>query len=106
MKISVGADHTSDAVMRPIHIEVDSTDIRDEFRVHFLNAQGLAKATDLASLFSAFLGAIEIVVGPTNLSMRWGGTAEMAIVQQKLQEASFYAKRAMAKDPANQETVR
>jgi hypothetical protein len=67
--------------------------MRQEFQVHLLNADGLSKATKLGEIFSAALDQIETVV-PTG--------RERAIVVTKLQEASFFAKRGIAVDPANQ----
>ena len=66
----------------------------DLFRVHMLNAEGKRKATLLAEAFSDLLARVE-AVSPEG--------RDLAIVRTKLQEASFFAKRAMACDPANQE---
>jgi hypothetical protein len=69
--------------------------IRDEFAVHILNAEGLAKARILGAQFSDFLDAIEAHIGKDG--------REMALVRTKLQEASYFAKRALAVQPANQQ---
>ncbi len=69
--------------------------IRDEFAVHRLNSAGMEKATVIAEAFSTCLVDIEAVSGSEG--------REMAIVRTKLQEAAFYAKRAMAVRPENQE---
>lgn len=69
--------------------------IRDEFKVHILNDRGIEKATHLAESFSQFLTFME-----ENLC--GGEGREMAIVRTKLQEASFYAKRALAQRPEYQ----
>lgn len=66
---------------------------RKEFQVHVLNETGMAKAETLAALFSEFLTTIEALVPPGR---------ELALVTTKLEEASFFAKRGMAMDPANQ----
>lgn len=68
--------------------------IRPEFQVHLLNEQGLAKAEDLALMFSNFLDAIEDI-GVTG--------RELALVTTKLQEASHFAKRSIALDKGNHE---
>jgi hypothetical protein len=70
--------------------------MRDEFKVHQLNDQGLKKATDLGEVFSQMLDAIEALIPQGR---------ERSIVITKLQEASFFAKRAIALDPANQGPV-
>lgn len=70
--------------------------MRDEFKVHQLNAQGLRKAANLGEVFSQALEAIELLVPQGR---------ERSIVVTKLQEASFFAKRAIALDPANQEPL-
>lgn len=69
--------------------------IRPEFKVHRLNEEGLAKAEGLAKSFSDFLTHLEAQLGTSG--------REMSIVRTKLQEASFYAKRALAENPAHQE---
>jgi len=62
--------------------------IREEFNVHMLNDQGKQKATRIAEIFSLALDQLE---GVCDKSGR-----EMAIVRTHMQDASFYAKRAMA----------
>jgi len=66
------------------------------FDVHVLNEKGIEKARRLQSKFEAFLQDIEDVCGAEG--------REMSIVRTKLQEASFFAKRAMAMDPKNSST--
>lgn len=68
--------------------------MRDEFKVHKLNGEGMKKAEGLAEGFSEFLDRVEQVCGKDG--------REMAIVRTKLQEASFQAKRAIAQRPENQ----
>lgn len=72
--------------------------IRDEFTVHLLNEQGIAKATDLAYEFTKFLNFLE-----DHICGRDG--REMSIVRTKMQEACFFAKRAMAQRPENQKQL-
>ncbi len=68
--------------------------IRDEFQVHRLNAHGLETAEAIAETFSECLDRLERLCGAEG--------REMAIVRTKLQEANFFAKRAVAVDPTFQ----
>lgn len=68
--------------------------IRPEFGVHMLNAQGKTKAELLAAAFSQLLNRVEEISGTDG--------REIAIVRTKLEEASFFAKKAMAVRPENQ----
>ena len=70
---------------------------RNEFKVHRLNEDGMTEAQLLAEEFSTFLDGVEKICG--------AGGREMAIVRTKLQEASFFAKRALAEKPEYQELV-
>jgi hypothetical protein len=65
-----------------------------EFAVHMLNDTGKAKARQLADAFDLLLAKIE--------TMCTDGR-ELAIARTKLEEACFFAKKAMALDPANTE---
>ncbi len=67
--------------------------MRQEFQVHVLNDQGLDKARQLGEVFSTALEGIEAIIPQGR---------ERALVVTKLQEASFFAKRAIATDPSNQ----
>lgn len=70
------------------------------FRSHNLNQLGQERATAVRDAFEDCLEAIEGALGtgaPPD-AMR-----EMALVRTKLQEASFFAVRAVALDAANQE---
>lgn len=67
---------------------------RPEFAVHLLNPQGVDKAISLANAFSAFLTRVEELSGTDG--------REMSIVRTKLEEASFFAKKALAVRPGNQ----
>lgn len=67
---------------------------RTEFAVHMLNESGKAKATHLADLYSNLLDEVEAVAGMAG--------REIAIVRTKLEEASFFSKKAMAVRPENQ----
>ena len=68
--------------------------VRPEFSVHMLNPGGIEKALTIARDFSILLDAVEAVCGKDG--------REMAVVRTKLQEAAFFAKRAMAMQPENQ----
>lgn len=72
------------------------TKIRDEFAVHMLNQLGKDRAADIAEQFSVCLNNLEAIIGADG--------REMAIVRTKMQEAAFFAKRAMAVRPENQES--
>lgn len=63
------------------------------FQVHMLNEQGKAKARAIADHFESLL---------TALTPLCPGGREFSIVKTKLEEACFFAKKAMAKDMANQ----
>lgn len=69
--------------------------VRPEFTVHVLNPQGLKAANDIAVKFSELLNDLEQICGTEG--------REMAIVRTKLEEAGFYAKRAMASRQHNQQ---
>lgn len=68
--------------------------MHEAFEVHMLNEQGKAKAQRIAKAFDGLLSELEgvgIVDG-----------REMALVRTKLEEACFFAKKAMARRPENQ----
>jgi len=67
--------------------------MRDEFKVHVLNDEGCAKTKVLDHIFSETLDAIERMIPAGR---------ERALVVTKMQEASFFARRAIALDPQNQ----
>lgn len=68
---------------------------RKEFAVHMLNTEGKEKAQHIAANFDALLNALESLCGSDG--------REMAIVKTKLEEACFFAKKAMASNPENQQ---
>jgi hypothetical protein len=68
---------------------------RTEFRVHMLNEQGKAKATAIATVFTQALNQVEDIIGTEG--------REVALVRTKMEEASFFAKKAMASRPENQQ---
>ena len=68
--------------------------IRQEFRVHLLNTSGIISAKALAQEFSDVLHHIETLCGSDG--------REMAIVRTKMEEACFFAKKALASREYNQ----
>lgn len=66
--------------------------MNEAFRVHKLNPGGLQKAQSLAEAFDKLL---------TDLNLPEGRYKSLVIT--KLEEASFFAKKAIAIDSANQE---
>lgn len=71
--------------------------IRDEFKSHILSDGGLRKAEEIGSTFTEALDKLESICGKDG--------REMALVRTHLQDASFYAKRAMAVRPENQKAT-
>lgn len=63
-----------------------------EFQVHMLNEGGKAKAQAIAETFDACLN---------KLTELCPAGRELALVRTKLEEASFFAKKAMASSPEN-----
>jgi len=70
--------------------------MRAEFEVHMLNDIGKKKATLIAENFTRMLTGLEEICGKDG--------REIAIVRTKMEEACFFAKKAMAKLPENQES--
>lgn len=64
-----------------------------EFQFHALNPEGASKAGQIALAFDDLLEEL-VTLCPAG--------RELSIVRTKLEEASFFAKKAMAGDPANQ----
>lgn len=64
---------------------------RSEFATHFLNEEGIECAKEIARVFSFTLDRIEAICGTDG--------REMAIVRTKMEEAGFFAKKAMAVRP-------
>lgn len=65
------------------------------FQVHRLNKEGLAKAELLAGFFDDLLKGME------QLNLRDG--RELALARTHLEEACFFAKKALATHPAYQD---
>jgi hypothetical protein len=72
---------------------METIPVRPEFEVHLLNDTGKERAADIAKMFTVCLNNLESIIGADG--------REMAIVRTKLQEAAFFAKRAMAVKPEN-----
>lgn len=71
----------------------------NEFEVHLLNERGLNKADQIAKVLQIALDALRQICAN---DLKGTGAREMALVTTKMQEAGFFAKRAIALDPANQ----
>lgn len=63
------------------------------FEVHKLNPVGFMKADSIADAFDTLLYRLKQLCPEGR---------ELSIVKTKLEEAAFFAKKAMANDPANQ----
>jgi hypothetical protein len=70
--------------------------MNSEFAVHMLNAEGKEKAKTIATIFDTALDAL------TEICM---GGREFSLVKTKLEEACFFAKKAMAINLSNQEVA-
>jgi hypothetical protein len=64
-----------------------------EFEVHMLNDTGKLRAAEIAIAFDECLQKL-LVINPST-------TREMSLVRTKLEEACFFAKKAMAQQPQN-----
>ena len=62
------------------------------FQVHRLNDEGQAKAGSVAKAFNELLKLLREKIAPNR---------ERAICEMKLEEACFFAKKAIANDPGN-----
>lgn len=67
--------------------------MRNEFAVHMLNEEGKEKAKKIAQGFDDLMEGLELLC----MSGR-----ELSIVRTKLEEACFFAKKAMATNLGNQ----
>ncbi len=79
-----------------------------EFAVHILNEDGIKKAKMIAAVFDDALEELKTLclrsssAGGITLPSHFLNGREFAIVKTKLEEASFFAKKAMAMLPENQ----
>lgn len=69
--------------------------LKPEFGVHLLNDEGIEKAKEMAHRFSELLAWLEL---PDNCV----SSRELSLAKTKLEEACFYAKKAMATNLLNQ----
>lgn len=67
--------------------------MNQEFQVHILAQNGIDKAQEIAAVFDTALNQLKEIC-PESRSF--------SIVKTKLEEACFFAKKAMASDPTNQ----
>lgn len=72
-----------------------------EFEVHMLNEAGKEKAQKIAEAFDTLLTDLELLCNPQRPNSTINNMREMAIVRIKLEEACFFAKKAMASKPEN-----
>lgn len=72
-----------------------------EFAVHMLNDAGKAKARLIAEAFDVLLVTLTTPQTPDDPSIICPPSRETSILRTKLEEACFFAKKAMASDPAN-----
>lgn len=63
------------------------------FRVHNLNEKGMTEAVAIAEAFDRLVEELKAYCYPGR---------EFSIVQTKLEEAAFFAKKSMASNPKNQ----
>lgn len=77
-----------------------------EFEVKVLNPTGVQKAKDIAEAFDTLLNKVVELTTPPGLQagVKALNTRELAIVRTKLEEASFFAKKAMSLVPEYQKT--
>lgn len=71
--------------------------MKKEFETHRLSEAGMTKAGGIGGQFEALLYSLEALA-------EGGDQRCMAIMRTKLEEACFFAKKAMACNPANQES--
>jgi hypothetical protein len=64
-----------------------------EFEVHMLNADGKSKAATIANAFDTCLSTLLAILPEPS--------REMSVCRTKLEEACFFAKKAMASRPEN-----
>jgi hypothetical protein len=67
--------------------------MNSEFEVHILNEGGIEKARTIADIFDRALNELTPLMGPGRYN---------ALVRTKLEEGSFFAKKAMAINVENQ----
>lgn len=73
-----------------------------EFQVHSLNPKGVEKAKGIAVAFDELLEKLFTLASQEDKTVAPVRSREMSIVRLKLEEASFFAKKAMANLKENQ----
>lgn len=73
-----------------------------EFQVHLLNPKGVEKAKAIGGAFDELLEKLFTLIAQEDKSVAPVRSREMSIVRLKLEEACFFAKKAMANIPENQ----
>lgn len=77
-------------------------DLAPQFAVHRLNERGIARASAIGTSFTTLLAQLESLCQKDDGSPNTG--RELAVCKTKLEEACFFAKKAMATQPGNQTT--
>lgn len=72
-----------------------------EFAVHMLNDTGKDKAARIAAAFDLLLETLAPADPQTSDQVLCPAGRELALVKTKLEEACFFAKKAMANAPGN-----
>lgn len=76
-----------------------------EFQTYALNQAGIDKSNRIAEAFDRLLVELTTPIPTGDGSQAFSlcpPTRELAIVRTKLEEAAFFAKKAMASEPVNQ----
>lgn len=76
--------------------------MNQEFQVHLLNPKGIEKAKAIASAFDELLEKLFTLTSQEDKSVAPVRSREMSIVRLHLEEACFFAKKAMANILENQ----
>lgn len=76
-------------------------EMNKEFAVHMLNDEGKAKAKRIAEAFDRLLDELTTPASPDDPTILCPPGRETAIARTKLEEACFFAKKAMASAPGN-----
>lgn len=76
--------------MKKLVVKKTKTPQNKLFKTYLLNDEGITRAQSLASLFDNFYNDVEKIMG--------GPSREASIVATKLEEACFFAKKAMAQN--------
>ena len=69
-----------------------------EFQVHMLNDEGKKRALQIAQAFDHLMTVLTTPAAPDDLTVLCPPCRETSIMRTKLEEAAFFAKKAMAND--------